>query len=108
MLSIHPNARTTPAVRQEIARSSEPTGVLAKRFGVSTVDFSQPDWPGSTTNSPRLVDRHQRDRFLPDLSNTEQPMKNLNAAAARARRWPSTWSTRRRRRISKSCLPPST
>jgi hypothetical protein len=36
MLSIHPQARTTPAVRQEIARSPEPTGVLAKRFGVST------------------------------------------------------------------------
>src|SRR5688572_20182388 len=36
MHAIHPNARTTPAVRAEIARSSEPTGVLAKRFGVST------------------------------------------------------------------------
>ncbi len=36
MLSIHPQARTTPAVRQEIARSPEPTGVLAQRFGVST------------------------------------------------------------------------
>jgi transposase InsO family protein len=36
MPSIHPNARTTPAVRAEIARSSEPTGVLAQRFGVST------------------------------------------------------------------------
>jgi transposase InsO family protein len=36
MLRIHPNARTTPAVRAEIARSREPTGVLAKRFGVST------------------------------------------------------------------------
>jgi transposase len=36
MLSIHPQPRTTPAVRQEIARSNEPTGVLAKRFGVST------------------------------------------------------------------------
>ena len=36
MLSIHPQARTTPAVRQEIARSSEPTGVLAQRFSVST------------------------------------------------------------------------
>jgi transposase len=36
MLSIHPQARTTPAVRLEIALSSEPTGVLAKRFGVST------------------------------------------------------------------------
>ena len=36
MLQIHPNARTTPAVRAEIARSSEPTGVLARRYGVST------------------------------------------------------------------------
>ena len=36
MHSIHPNARITPAVRAKIARSSEPSGVLAKRFGVST------------------------------------------------------------------------
>src|SRR5215217_4125396 len=36
MHAIHPKARTTPAVRSEIARSHEPTGVLAKRFGVST------------------------------------------------------------------------
>ena len=36
MLAIHPNARTTPAVRAEIARSGEPSGVLARRFGVCT------------------------------------------------------------------------
>jgi transposase InsO family protein len=36
MLAIHPNARTTPAVRAEIARSSERSGVLAQRYGVST------------------------------------------------------------------------
>jgi transposase len=36
MLQIHPNARTTPAVRAEIARSAEPSGALAKRYGVST------------------------------------------------------------------------
>ena len=36
MHSIHPNARTTPAVRREIASSSERSGVLARRFGVST------------------------------------------------------------------------
>ncbi len=36
MLQIHPNARTTPAVRAEIARSDEPAGVLARRYGVST------------------------------------------------------------------------
>jgi transposase-like protein len=35
MLAIHPNARTTPAVRAEIARSGEPSGVLAERYGVS-------------------------------------------------------------------------
>src|SRR5215213_5628906 len=36
MLQIHPNARTTPAVRAGIARSGEPSGVLARRYGVST------------------------------------------------------------------------
>jgi transposase InsO family protein len=36
MHAIHPNARTTPAVRAEIARSAEPTGALARRYGVST------------------------------------------------------------------------
>jgi hypothetical protein len=35
MLAIHPSARTTPAVRAEIARSSERSGVLAQRYGVS-------------------------------------------------------------------------
>jgi transposase InsO family protein len=36
MLAIHPKARTTPAVRAEIARSHESSGVLARRYGVST------------------------------------------------------------------------
>ena len=36
MLAMHPQARTTPAVRAEIARSPESSGVLAKRYGVST------------------------------------------------------------------------
>ena len=36
MPSSPPNARTTPAVRREIALSSERTGVLAQRYGVST------------------------------------------------------------------------
>jgi transposase InsO family protein len=35
MHAIHPNARTTPAVRAEIARSTERSGVLARRYGVS-------------------------------------------------------------------------
>jgi transposase len=36
MLQIHPNARTTPVTRAEIARSHERTGTLAQRYGVST------------------------------------------------------------------------
>jgi len=36
MPAIHPNARTTPAVRAEIARSGERSGALAERYGVST------------------------------------------------------------------------
>ena len=36
MLQIHPNARTTPVTRAEIACSRERTGVLAQRYGVST------------------------------------------------------------------------
>jgi len=35
MLQIHPQARTTPAVRQEIARSTEATSTLARRYGIS-------------------------------------------------------------------------
>jgi len=36
MRQIHPNARTTPVTRAEIACSHERTGVLAQRYGVST------------------------------------------------------------------------
>ncbi|CAO3441322.1 Transposase [Azospirillum endophyticum] len=32
MYQIHPNARTTPAVRATIASSAEPSGVLAKLY----------------------------------------------------------------------------
>jgi len=35
MVQIHPQARTTPAVRAEIARSIEPASVIAKRYGIS-------------------------------------------------------------------------
>ena len=36
MLQIHPNARTTPVTRAEIARSQDATGLLAQRYCVST------------------------------------------------------------------------
>mgnify|MGYP004706137167 CR=1 FL=1 len=35
MLQIHPQARTTPVVRAEIVRSSEPTSALARRYEIS-------------------------------------------------------------------------
>ncbi|ABE36590.1 integrase core domain protein [Paraburkholderia xenovorans LB400] len=35
MMQIHPQARTTPVVRAEIARSTEPTSVVARRYGIS-------------------------------------------------------------------------
>src|ERR1700712_118027 len=35
MLHIHPNARTTPIIRTKIARSTEPSGTVARRYGIS-------------------------------------------------------------------------
>ena len=68
MLSIHPDARTTPAVRAEIARSSEPTGELARRYGVSTETVRE--WrkrgPGD------CLDRSARPHKLPWKAGREE------------------------------------
>ena len=68
MLSIHPNARTTPAVRAEIARSGEPTGILAGRYGVSTETVRK--WrkrgPGD------CLDRSARPHKLPWKASEEE------------------------------------
>ena len=61
MLSIHPNARTTPAVRAEIARSAEPTGELARRYGVSTETVRK--WRKRGPDD--CLDRSARPRRLP-------------------------------------------
>jgi len=34
MVQIHPKARTAPALLADIARSTEPVSVLAKRYGI--------------------------------------------------------------------------
>src|SRR5215213_8667266 len=68
MLSIHPNARTTPAVRAEIARSAEPTGELAKRFGVSTETVRK--WRKRGPADCR--DRSSRPRKLPWKASEEE------------------------------------
>src|SRR3954453_19887358 len=68
MLSIHPDARTTPAVRAEIGRSSEPSGVLARRFGVSaeTVRKWRKSGPGD------CLDRSARPPKLPWKASEEE------------------------------------
>lgn len=35
MLHMHPNARTLPATRTEIARTKGPSGTVTRRYGVS-------------------------------------------------------------------------
>jgi transposase InsO family protein len=68
MLSIHPDARTTPAVRAEIARSAEPSGELARRYGVSTETVRK--WrkrgPGD------CLDRSARPHKLPWKASEEE------------------------------------
>ena len=68
MLSIHPNARTTPAVRAEIARSAEPTGVLARRYGVSTETIRK----GRKRGPADCQDRSARPHKLPWKASKEE------------------------------------
>jgi len=68
MLSIHPNARTTPAVRAEIARSSEPTSALAERYGVSTETIRKWRKRGGTD----CRDRSSRPHKLPWKASEEE------------------------------------
>ncbi len=68
MHAIHPNARTTPAVRAEIARSAESTGVLAKRYGVSTETIRK----GRKRGPRDCQDRSARPHKLPWKASEEE------------------------------------
>ena len=68
MLAIHPNARTTPAVRAEIARSGERSGVLAERYGVSTETVRK--W--RRRGPEGCLDRSSRPRRLPWKATEEE------------------------------------
>ncbi len=68
MLAIHPNARTTPAVRAEIARSGEPTGELARRYGVSTETIRK--W--RRRGPEDCLDRSARPHKLPWKASEEE------------------------------------
>ncbi len=68
MLHIHPNARTTPVTRAEIARSDEPSGVLAKRYGVSTETVRK--W--RKRGAADCLDRSARPHQLPWKASEEE------------------------------------
>jgi transposase InsO family protein len=68
MLQIHPNARTTPAVRVEIARSSEPSSVLARRYGVSSETIRK--W--RKRGAEDCLDRSARPHRLPWKASDEE------------------------------------
>src|SRR5690349_13759440 len=68
MLQIHPNARTTPVTRAEIARSAEPTGALARRFGVSTETIRKWRQRGASD----CLDRSARPHKLPWRATEEE------------------------------------
>ena len=68
MLQIHPDARTTPVTRAEIARSGEPTGVLARRYGVSTETIRKWRKRGASD----CLDRSARPHTLPWKATEEE------------------------------------
>jgi transposase InsO family protein len=61
MMQIHPQARTTPAVRAEIARSTEPASIVAKRYGIS--DETVRKW--RKRGEQACQDRSSRPKRLP-------------------------------------------
>jgi transposase InsO family protein len=68
MHMVHANARTTPAVRAEIARSREATGALAQRYGVSTETIRK--WRRRGPEDCR--DRSSRPHRLPWKASEEE------------------------------------
>jgi transposase len=68
MLQIHPNARITPVTRAEIARSSERSGTLAKRYGVSAETIRK--W--RKRGASECQDRSARPHRLPWKATEEE------------------------------------
>jgi len=68
MLQIHPNARTTPVTRAEIACSHERSGVLAQRYGVSTETIRK--WRKRGTSD--CLDHSARPHHLPWKATEEE------------------------------------
>ena len=68
MLHIPPNARTTPAVRAEIARSTGPSGTVARRYGVSAETVR--NW--RKRGAADCLDRSARPHQLPWKASEEE------------------------------------
>jgi transposase InsO family protein len=68
MMQIHPQARTTPAVRADIARSTEPTSVVARRYGISEETVRK--W--RKRGEQACQDRSSRPRRLPWRMSEEE------------------------------------
>ena len=68
MLHIHPNARTTPAIRAEIARSSEPSGIVAKRYCINAETVRK--W--RKRGAADCLDRSARPHRLPWKATEEE------------------------------------
>lgn len=85
MLSIHPNAHTTPAVRAEIARSTERSGVLAQRYGVSAETIRK--W--RKRGPEGCLDRSARPHKLPWKASEEERA----ATRHESRSWPLAMAT---------------
>jgi transposase len=68
MLHIHPNARTTPATRAEIARSTEPSGSVARRYGISAETVRK--W--RKRGAADCLDRSARPHQLPWKATQEE------------------------------------
>jgi len=68
VLHIHPNARTTPATRAEIARSAEPSVATAKRYGISAETVRK--W--RKRGAADCLDRSARPHHLPWKATEEE------------------------------------
>jgi transposase InsO family protein len=68
MMQIHPPARTTPAVRADIARSTDPTSVIARRYGIS--DETVRKW--RKRGEQACQDRSSRPKRLPWRATEEE------------------------------------
>lgn len=81
IIALHPNARTTPAVRAEIAASSDSVAVLAARYGVGNLKALLPAEPkepvkGFKAYEPGYV--HVDVKYLPQSAlHSRTPMQEL-------------------------------